>query len=224
MKTFLSSSIVGVLCGQFAYSAATVVERGIQFTEVDFVNSTMTLTNLNENEAVSLSGWRFCSHDENQTRRYSSRNGLNNLTLMPAQTLVIEFGSASGDLGTIGIGALGNFAGPFDRGPYSISLYDGGSFGQGANIVDHIQWSIDGVDNTTADERSDEAQSGGVWSNQSLWVATTAETELLVLDSPSATTILHGPASYLAQIPEPSALVLGLLGGTLFFKRRRAAS
>ena len=66
MKTFLSSSIVGVLCGQFAYSAATVVERGIQFTEVDFINSTMTLTNLNENEAVSLSGELFSSKDVGQ--------------------------------------------------------------------------------------------------------------------------------------------------------------
>ena len=222
MKKTLSILLVGFLSAQSVFSVATVIDRGVQFTEVDFVNSTLTLTNLNGADSVDLSGWRFCSHDDNQMRRYSAAAGLNGISLAPNETLVVEFGAVSGGPGTIGIGAIGgNFAGPLDNGPFAIEIYETAPFGTAANMVDHLQWSIDGIDNITADARSSFAQTAGLWTDQNLWIATTAETELLVLNSPAADSILHGPSSYTALVPEPSVGILAMLGSGLLLRRRR---
>ena len=63
-------------------------------------------------------------------------------------------------------------------------------------MVDNIQWSIGGIDNSSADERSDEAQSGGLWVDQSKWVATSSDTTRILLTDASAG-IQHSPADYL---------------------------
>jgi len=42
----------------------------IQFKSVDFQNNVVELFNFG-NSQVGLDGWRFCTHDENQTRQYS---------------------------------------------------------------------------------------------------------------------------------------------------------
>ena len=54
---------------------------------------------------------------------------------------------------------------------------------------------MDGVDDLFADERSDEAQAGGVWTNQSIWIANTLITRIInLLDTTGGT--LHGPSDY----------------------------
>ena len=106
------------------------------------------------------------------------------------------------NINLISIGGGGGFAIPFDRGPFGMQLYINSSFGNGASIVDHAQWSQGGVDNASADERSDEAESGGVWTNQSLWIPTTAFTRRIeLIDLTGAR--LHGPDDYRVLEPIP---------------------
>ncbi|MGJ8725045.1 MAG: hypothetical protein ACSHYB_10850 [Roseibacillus sp.] len=187
----------------FAFLPTLCANRAIQMREVDFTTSVIELHNFGTT-SQSLNGWRFCSHDDNQTRRYSSSGGLNGLTIGAGESLFIHFlnNAPAGDDTAINISGRGNFATPLDRGPYAIQLYFQTSFGVGANIADHLQWSIDGVDNINADERSDEAEDGGVWTDQSLWIATTAESEKVTLTDTTGS-ILHSPSNY--QTTEPVA-------------------
>jgi hypothetical protein len=176
--------------------------RAIQMREVNFETGVIELHNFGTTEQA-LDGWRFCSHDENQLRRYSTSSGLNDLTIAAGESLFIHFfgDPPADDSNAIGIAGRGNFAAPLDRGPYAIQLYNGRGFSNGNNIIDHLQWSIDGADNISADERSDEAQSGGVWTNQSLWIATTAESETITLTDDTGG-ILHSPENY--SVTEPA--------------------
>jgi hypothetical protein len=94
---------------------------------------------------------------------------------------------------------LGTFA-PFEVDAYALSLYFPNSsgfvpFSDGNFMADHLQWSLGGIDNTTADERSDEAEAGGVWVDQSEWISVRNDTFLIELIDP-AFAELHSPADY----------------------------
>ena len=146
---------------QLGYSAP----RDIQFRSVNFETSVIELYNFGE-DTENLDGWRFCSHDENQVRRYSSNTGLNNISLAAGESLFIHYlnDAPANTENAINISGRGSFATTLDSGAYGIQIYfTPVSFGNGNRIADHLQWSIDGVDNTSADDRSDEAQAGGVW-------------------------------------------------------------
>ena len=190
-------------------------QRAVQFREVDFTNSVIEIHNFGDT-AQALDGWRFCSHDEDQVRRYSSGTGLSGVAIAGGESLFVHFlnDAPADDPSAINISGRGNFAAPFDRGPYAIQMYFQTPFGNGNNIVDHIQWSIDGVDNGTADERSDEAESGGVWTDQSLWIPTTAESTTLVLTDTTGG-ILHGPDDYEVIAPSLFPLTLTLENPTI---------
>jgi len=123
---------------------------------------------------------------------------LNSQTIPPGQSLFIHFNNDASASNEINASTVGSFASPLDSGAFGLQLYFSPvSFGNGATIADHIQWSIDGEDNTSADERSDEAEAGGVWVDQSAWVSTSTNTEFILLtDATSAE--LHSPADYLA--------------------------
>ena len=194
-----------------AFVASLFGQRAVQFREVDFTTSVIEIHNFGAT-AQALDGWRFCSHDEDQVRRYSSGTGLNGVVIAGGESLFVHFlnDAPADDPSAINISGRGSFAAPFDRGPYAIQMYFQTPFNTGTNIVDHFQWSIDGVDNGSADERSDEAQSGGVWTNQSLWIPTTAESTALVLTDTTGG-ILHGPDSY--EVTEP--IVAGVFPSTL---------
>ena len=113
----------------------------------------------------------------------------------------------------ININSLSNFATPLDtNGAYAIQFYFQTPFGVGANIADHIQLSLDGADNASADERSDEAQNGGVWTNQNEWIPVTLETTTVVLLDSSSDSELHGPDDY--EI-DPTDVILGDLNGDM---------
>lgn len=179
--------------------------RDIQFRTIDIETSVMELHNFGD-ETEDLSGWRFCSHDETVTRRYSRISGLNGISLAPGESLFLHVLNDAPADDPSRINFPGSIATPLDQGPYGLQIYfpsssGSVSFGNGDLIADHLQWAIDGVDNISADERSDEAQSGGVWTNQNLWVATTSETaSLQLLDTTGA--VLHGPNNYEA-VPIP---------------------
>jgi hypothetical protein len=176
----------------------------IQFRSVNFDDNVVELFNFG-NAPVSLNGWRFCTHDENQIRQYSSSSGLNGVTIAAGASLFVYWDNNAPmeDANNINLTSIGgSFAGPFDRGPFGLQIYVDSSFGNGASIADHAQWSQGGVDNDSADERSDEAEAGGVWTNQSLWISTTASTRRIeLIDQTGAR--LHGPSDYRLIEPIP---------------------
>ncbi|MEM7143737.1 MAG: hypothetical protein AAF591_01300 [Verrucomicrobiota bacterium] len=174
--------------------------RDVQFKSIDFENGIVELFNYGPLN-ISLSGWRFCTHDEDQTKRYSASAGLNGVTIEAGTSLYIHYNNDAPGGGTadrLNISAIGgNFATPLDSGGYGLNLYFPPiSFGNGSTMADHLQWSVSGVDDTSADDRSDEAQNGGVWTDQSTWIPTSTETTHIYLTDPDNGR-LHGPTDYL---------------------------
>ena len=185
-----------------AFVASLFGQRAVQFREVNFTTGVIEMHNFGDTDQ-DLTGWRFCSHDEEEDRRYSSNGGLNGVVIAAGSSLFVHFlnDAPAGDANAINIAGRGNFADPLDRGPYAIQIYFQTPFGNtGTNIADHLQWSIDGVDDESADFRSAAAEGGGVWTDQSLWIPTTAESTALVLTDTTGG-ILHGPDSY--EVIEP---------------------
>lgn len=201
---------VSALSARAGFAAA----RDVQIVDVDFELEIVEVFNFGTT-SEDLSGWRFCSHDDNEIRRYSSSTGLNGVLIGPSEPLFIHFANdAPAEPGHINL-PTGNFALPLDRGPYALGLYFSPvTFSNGNTIADHVQWSIDGVDNASADERSDEAEAGGVWTDQSLWAVTSIDTVALTLKESAEGLVLHGPDDYVA-VPEPSKHML-LAAGIVF--------
>jgi hypothetical protein len=187
-------SIPALLLG----SVATAAPRDIQISEINLDTGVMTLHNYGPIDQV-MNGFRFCTQDDNETLRYTAASGFNGINIQTGAELDIHlFNDAVAGPGVINLSTLaGVFAGPLDTGPFSIALYfPPAVFADGNLMADFIQWNIGGADNTIADERSDEAQAGGVWTDQSAWVSTTANTETITLKAASAGLILHGPTDY----------------------------
>lgn len=191
--------LLPLLCLTTFAAVASAAPRDVQFRSIDFETNVLELFNFGAG-TESLNGWRFCTHDDNQTRRYTSSSGLNGVSIDAGESLFLHFDNDASGPDALDISSLGgSFALPLDRGPHGLGLYINSNFGSGASLADHVQWSIDGVDNTTADERSDEAE-GQVWTDQSLWVATTPSTLRLELNDLSGAA-LHGPGDYTAVEP-----------------------
>lgn len=189
---------------------AVAAERDVQFTNIDTEAQVFTLQNTGV-DPVDLDGWRFCSHNTSQVRRYTAPSGLNGLTLQPGDELKIHLDNDApfGDPLVIDGFSIGIFA-DFELTAYSVNFYfpnSGGStpFSDGNFIADHIQWSIDGIDNTSADERSDEAQAGGVWVDQGDWINVGTDTVAIDLNDPSFAE-LHSPADYIVTSNCPADL------------------
>ena len=181
-----------------AVAATMSSPREIQVKSVDFENGIIELHNFGSSDQA-LDGWRFCTHDEDESLKYSGSSGLNGMTIEAGTSLFIHFNNDAPvvNADTINRSSTGgSWATPLDAGAYGLGLYFQTPFGVGANLADHVQWSLGGLDDGTADERSDEAQSGGVWTDQTQWVATSGATTKLVLTDGSAGE-LHGPADYL---------------------------
>ena len=173
-----------LLFAQTAAAQISVPERFVQIRSVDLTTSVLELFN-SGTASQSLDGWRFCTHDEDQVRRYSNTPGLNGFTLASGESLFVHFNNDAdpADAQAVNVSTIGgNFAQPLDaEGAYGAQIYFQTPFGLGANIADHIQFSVDGLDDNTADDRSDEAE-GEVWVDQSEWVSISPDTEMIVLD------------------------------------------
>ena len=192
-----------VIFTAIASSQISIVERFVQIRSIDFENAVVEIHNFGTG-TQSLTGWRFCSHDENQDRQYTGSNALNGMSIAAGESLFIHFNNDADAANEINRSSLGSFATPLDTtGAYAIQFYWRTPFGTGGNIADHVQLSEGGVDNTRADERSDEAQIGGVWANQSDWVNVQSDTLSIVLLTDSASNELHSPADYAVNNPIP---------------------
>ncbi len=200
MKKLAATLLLAVL----SLSPLAAQNRAIQIREVNLATSVLELHNFG-NVDISLNGWRFCSHDEDQDRRYSGSSGLNGRTLAVGESLFFHFlnDAPAGDATAINISSLGgSFALPLDRGPYAIEIYLRSPFGIAANIADHLQWNIDGIDNTRADFRSDLAVNAGTWTDANAWINTTPESLTINLTDTTGAA-LHGPANFVVAEPLP---------------------
>ncbi|MDF1809510.1 MAG: GC-type dockerin domain-anchored protein [Phycisphaerales bacterium] len=183
-----------------AASTSQAGERDLQFINIHPQDQVLMLQNTGI-ETLDLDGWRFCTHNTTQTLRYSSSSGLNGVSVDPGESISIHLNNDAqvGNPNQFNASDIGNFAG-FEIEAYGLSLYfpnaQGNTpFSDGNFIADHIQWSFGGVDNTSADERSDEAEDGGVWVDQSEWISTQADTVLIELIDQSFGE-LHSPTDY----------------------------
>ena len=63
-----------------ASAQITTPVRQIQIRNIDFANQTVEIHNFGTADQ-DLSGWRFCTHDESEVRRYSDTVGFSGVTL-----------------------------------------------------------------------------------------------------------------------------------------------
>lgn len=201
-NTLLALLIFGVgMSASLANGQITTPERNVQFSSIDFGSAVLTLTNFGTTDQA-LDGWRFCSHDESEVRRYSATSGLNGMTLSPGESLAVHFNNDASGPGAINASTIGGgFAQPLDQlpasnGAYGIQIYITGNFGNGNFIADHLQWSYNGADNNSADDRSDEAQMGGVWTDQSAWISVDETTRAILLNPGASEFENNSPADY----------------------------
>ena len=182
--------------------SANAAPRDVQITNVDFDSGVVELRNLGAT-TESLSGWRFCSHNTSFVRRYSGSAGLNGISLAPDESLFIHYNNDASQANEINISTIGGNFAPLERDAYGLQIYFSPvSFGNGNTIADHLQWSLNGVDNTTADDRSDEAEAGGVWVDQSQWISVLANTDRVRLTDLNGN-VLHSPVNYALGDPQP---------------------
>ena len=185
-------------------SIALGAERDIQVRSVDFETGVFELHNCGD-ETIDLSQWRFCTHDEDQVRRYTAETGLAGVSLAPGGSVFIHTNNDASGANQINVSTLGGtFAAPMDQpGAFAIGLFfpdadgvvDFPDFGNPAQYADHIQWSEGGADNLTADERSDEAETAGLWADQSAWIDVSTNSLRIDLNDTTCA-LLHSPASY----------------------------
>ena len=206
--------ITFLLLAQTVTAQITTPERFVQIRSIDLSRSVLELFN-SGTTSQSLDGWRFCTHDEDQVRRYSGSTGLNGRTLESQQSLFIHFNNDADPANAqeLNISSIsGNFAVPLDAaGAYGAQIYVNSAFGNGGAIADHVQFSIDGLDNPTADDRSDEAEEGEVWADQNEWIAVSATTEMIVLNDAASNQEINSPSDF--TVIEPVLTIVGDVNG-----------
>ena len=162
-----------------AESGLPVSNRGVQIRSVDFEDGLLELFNFNEGD-VDLTGWRFCSHDFDQVRRYTGASGFDGVTIEAGTSLFVHFNddAPGGDPDRVNRSSLGgSFATPLDQDAYGVQIYFPGpggsvSFGNSTLIADHVQWNIDGEGVGVAEFRTQQAVDENLWSAIGDFVAT----------------------------------------------------
>ena len=176
--------------------------RTVQIRTVDFVRQSIEVHNFGIDDQP-LDGWRFCTHDEDQVRRYSSPPAFNGFTLMAGESMFLMYNNDASAPNEFNINSIGNFALPLDtEGAYGIQFYFQTPFGIGSNIADHMQFSLNGLDDGQADERSDEAVLGGLWNDENDWIAVTPETSSISINEAVVMNELHSSTDYLVENPD----------------------
>lgn len=196
-----STKIIGVILTTILLSCspatAQIVNplRHVQIRTIDLVNQTVEVHNFGTTDQP-LDGWRFCTHDESEERRYSSAVGFNGVVLAAGESLFVMYGNDASAANEFNISSLGTFALPLDaEGAYAIQFYFQTSFGVGANIADHLQFSVGGVDNSSADARSSIAE-GSVWSDQNAWISVSDSTTSIELNAGAENNEVNSPTDY----------------------------
>ena len=169
--------------------------RNLQIQTIDLVNQSLEIHNFGTTDQP-LDGWRFCTHDESVDRRYSSSTAFNGVVLPAGESLFVMYNNDASAANEFNISAVGSFAQPLDaQGAYAIQFYFRTPFGTGANIADHLQFSLDGVDDSQADARSSIAE-GEVWSDQNAWISVSADTTSISLNTGAEDSEINSPSDY----------------------------
>ncbi|MEM1424699.1 MAG: hypothetical protein AAGH64_11950, partial [Planctomycetota bacterium] len=204
-----------------SYSLNFVLEelaRGVQVRSVDFTTGVIELFNFNSLDA-DLSRWRFCTHDFNEQRRYTSASGLDGNTVEAQTPFFIHFNNdaPAGDPDRINRSDLGGaFASPLDTDAYAVQLFfpdaNGNvSFGNSSLIADHLQWNTDGAGAGSAEARTAQAVSQGLWTGTGDFIATAANSDsLALLDTTGGQA--HGPDDYDVDTPSVNNCVANFDG------------
>ncbi len=218
--TFVIQQVSAVLQGYSMDLVLTESNRQVQVLSVDFDTSVIELFNFAEVD-VDLTGWRFCTHDFNEVRRYTSAAGLTGVTIEAGTSIFIHHANdAPADPDRINRSTLaGNFATPLDQDAFGMqfffpSMKGGVSFGNSALIADHIQWNINGASVGSAQFRTKQAVGQGLWSATGDFIVTAAETLRIDLTDLSGD-IAGSPAEYDVTNPCPGDIAddFGTLGG-----------
>jgi len=195
MKTVLGMcACLGVAAG--AHGAP----RDIQFRSINLNAGVVELHNFGDT-AEDLTGWRFCTHNGSVVRRYSAPAGLDGVVIQPGDSLYVYMNGGASASDEINAATIGGAFAAFDVDAYGLQVYfPPVVFADGNQIADAVQWTADGSPDATADERSDEAVTGGVWGSVVSFVPVDGGEFLRLMDLTGAE--LHGAESYasLAEI------------------------
>lgn len=202
-------TVAGNLNGQIS-----VPERNVQIRTVNLEQQWIEIHNFGAQDRP-LDGWRFCTHDEDEVRRYSSPAAFNGTILPAGESMFLMYGNNAFAANEFNVADLGNFATPLDAsGAYGIQFYFRTPFGVGANIADHLQFSFSGVGDAEAAERSDEAEDGNVWEGQDDWISVSSSTTLIELLAGAEVDELHNSADY--RVFNSDVVTSQIIGGVLF--------
>lgn len=186
--------------------AGEPVERSVQIRSVDFDAGIIELFNFAGSDQ-SLAGWRFCTHDFNEQRRYTASSGFTGVTIEAGTSVFVHFNNDApgGDPDRVNRSSLGgSFAGPLDTDAYGMQLFFpiGGSvsFGNSAQIADHLQWNIDASGVGTSEARTAQAVSQTLWTANGDFIATTSDSLAITLNDLSGD-VAGGPSEY--DVAEP---------------------
>ncbi|MEM1424639.1 MAG: hypothetical protein AAGH64_11635, partial [Planctomycetota bacterium] len=149
----------------------TAPERAVQIRSVDFQTGVIELFNFGVSP-LALDGWRFCTHDFNQSRVYTGPNGFTGVTVGAGASGFVHVNNdaPTGDASRVNASSLGGgFASPLGTGAYALQLFFPGangsvSFGNSSLIADHIQWNIAGAGVGSTEFRTSQAVSQSPWS------------------------------------------------------------
>ena len=191
-------------------SHALAAPRDVQIRSVNFATDVIEIHNFGA-AAEDIGMYQFCTHDTDQVRRYSFPFVPG--TMLPAGGSIFihwrddaPFDPAHFNRSDIG----GNWAvagagsNEIDPGAFGLGLYfPPVNFSNGNQIADHLQLSLNGDDNASADARTTEAVNGGVWTDETAWIATGVSTMYIRLNDLTGG-VLHGPDDYdvLQSIPD----------------------
>ena len=118
-----------------------------------------------------------------QARRYTAPAGLSGVIIESGTSVFVYFNNdaPAKDPDRINRFELGGgFATPLDQDAFAIQLFfpdDNGnvSFGNSSLIADHLQWNVDGQGAGSAETRTAQAVSEGLWSAVGDFIATQAD-------------------------------------------------
>ncbi|MEM9373655.1 MAG: GC-type dockerin domain-anchored protein [Planctomycetota bacterium] len=195
-------------CTGFAHAGGSGSPREVQVRSINFEDAVIEVYNFSAAD-IDLTGWRFCTHDFNEARRYSGAAGFNGVTIEAATSVYIHINNdaPAGNPDRFNRADLGGaFATPLDQDAYGLQFYfpaaNGSvSFGNSSLIADHLQWNIDGESVGSAEFRTGQAVSQGLWSATGDFIATTTESSAIELNdlsgdeagSPGEYDVLEGP-------------------------------
>ncbi len=185
---------------------AGIDEKDIQIRSVDFDAGVVEFHNYGDDDQ-DLSGWRTCTHDFDEARRYSSATGFNGVMIEAGTSIFLHYNNdAPAGPDNHNISAIGGaFAQPLDQDAYGFQLYhpdENGSlsFGNSQLIADHLQWNIDGEGVGGAETRTSQVVSVGLWTAIGDFIATTSESSSLELTD-FGDGRLHSPSNYSVEEP-----------------------